>query len=73
MSGNYNKYAALSLSGQPQPTEHAYSINDEVILRPSYLADLALTISSNLSFEQHAITSPLVLTTHLRSLSGSSV
>jgi hypothetical protein len=50
---NINKCAVLSLSSKSQPTLHAYFIDGLAISRQNSYVDLGVTISSNLSFEQH--------------------
>lgn len=50
---NINKCAVLSLSRNSRPTCHDYFINGLVIPRHNSYVDLGVTISSDLSFEQH--------------------
>jgi hypothetical protein len=50
---NINKCAILSLSRKAQPILYAYYINGLAIPRQNCFVDLGVTVSSNLSFEQH--------------------
>jgi ribonuclease P/MRP protein subunit RPP40 len=50
---NINKCAILSLSRKAQPILYAYCINGSAIPRQNCYVDLGVTVSSNLSFEQH--------------------
>lgn len=50
---NINKCVVMLLFTKPQPTLHAYFIDGIAISHLNFHTDVGITISSNLSFEQH--------------------